>query len=209
MTEGSHCQMNAAGGHTMDGIPTWMAMVAVVTIVVVSHILIRRKPTTKTTYGRFNLLQFRSILALVKRPWFPLAIQGISLLAFILVVSAGLFGSQRSNIAPVITWTWWWVLLIFFILLFGKIFCSVCPWEAVSSVVTSLSLKSRIKRIGFERPWPKWARNIYPALTLFVILTWFELGFDVTRSPMMTAIMALAMLSLAVVTALVFERRAF
>ena len=111
--------------------------------------------------------------------------------------------------ATVLTWTWWWVLLVFLILGFGKAFCAMCPWEAMSSLVTSLSLKSRIKQLGFERPWPKWARNILPAITLFVIVTWFELGHDVTHSPSMTATMGLGMASLAVLGAMFFERRAF
>jgi ferredoxin len=197
------------GGHVMDGIPTWMAIVGVVTIVVVSHIFVRRKHEASDSYWRYNLLKHRPLKALVQRSWFPLAIQSVSAFLILLVIGAGLFGSPRSNIAPVLTWTWWWVLLIFFILGFGKIFCSVCPWEAFSSMITSLSLRSRVKRLGFERKWPKWAQNIYPALGLFILLTWFELGFDVTRSPVMTAVMALAMVALAVLAALVFERRAF
>jgi hypothetical protein len=85
----------------------------------------------------------------------------------------------------------------------------ICPWEAISSLVTSLSLKSRIKAVGFEKPWPRWARHIYPALIFFIILTWFELGNDVTHSASMTAILALVMLAMAVLTAIFFERRAF
>jgi len=44
---------------------------------------------------------------------------------------------------------------------------------------------------------------------LFVALTWIELGFGVTMNPRATAFLGLAMVSLALVSAVVFERRAF
>ncbi|RMF11291.1 MAG: hypothetical protein D6763_03485 [Alphaproteobacteria bacterium] len=197
--------------HVMPGIPTWMAATGVVLIVLVSHLLVgSRQGVDRPRAGwRINLLSFAGLKALVKRPWFPLAAQSISLALFLLVLSAGIFGNPKGNIAPVLTWTWWWVLLIFFVLGLGEAFCMVCPWEAMSSLITSLSLKSRVKRLGFERPWPKWARNLYPAIALFILLTWFELGHDVTHSPQATALMGLAMVAMAVLAAIVFEKRSF
>lgn len=201
---------------TMAGIPTWMSAIGVVAIILLSHGLVaaRRDRVPKTESPSrvrrgLDLLGFRPIRRLVAKPYFPLMMQSLSLFLFLLVISAGLFGNQRNNIAPVLTWTWWWVLLIFLVLGFGKTFCMVCPWEAVSSLVTSLSLRSRKKALGYERPWPKWARNILPAIGFFVVLTWFELGHDVTHSPSQTATLALVMVGMAALTAIVFEKRAF
>ncbi len=197
--------------HTMAGIPTSMAVGGLVFLIIISHLLIsKRGSTLKAAWSRrFNILGFGGVKKLVKKPWFPLSMQGVSIFALALVIYAGLCGSQRTNIAPVITWTIWWALLVFFVLGFGKLFCAVCPWEGVAALVTSLSFRSRKKVLGYERPWPKRFRNIYPALFLFILLTWFELGYGVTRSPKMTAIMAGVYLAVAVVFALVFERRAF
>ena len=197
--------------HRMDGIPTWMAISGIILIILVSHYLVNTKKAIarRKNYWRLNLFRFQSFKKLVKRPYFPLLAQSLSILTFILIITAGLFGSQRTNIAPVLTWTWWWVLLIFFILGFGTVFCTICPWEGISSFVTSLSLSSRVKKLGFECKWPKLLRNVYPALLFFVILTWFELGFEVTRSPSMTAIMAIVFVAIAVLCALIFEKRGF
>ena len=63
--------------------------------------------------------------------------------------------------------------------------------------------------MSLEWKWPKWARNVYPATILFIGLTWLELGYGVTMSPRGTAILALAMVLMAVVPALFFERRSF
>ena len=197
--------------HTMAGIPTWMAIGGVAFVILVSHLLFRGNLVTSSSRFdlRFNLFRFSWIEALVKRPYLPILLQFISVLLLGLIIWAGLFGSQHHNIATVLTWTWWWALLIFVIVALGKGFCTICPWEALASISTSLSLRSRIKKIGFELKWPRWGRNLYPALALFVLLTWFELGYDATHSPSMTAIMAMMMVTMAVVGALLFEGRAF
>jgi ferredoxin len=195
----------------IDGIPMWMAALSVVLIIFTSHAFLTMWPAAvgRRTTRSWNLLGVKSINALVKKSWFPLMMQSTAIFLFLLVISAGLFGSQKNNIAPVLTWTWWWTLLIFLALGFGQAFCMICPWEGISSLVTALSVKSRIKRLQYGFNWPKWANNVYPAIALFVVLTWFELWRNITHSPSMTAIMAMGMVGMAVMTALLFEKRAF
>jgi polyferredoxin len=196
---------------SIDGIPMWMAVVSVVLIIFTSHFLVATWPamTAGRSYRSWNLLGYKPFNRLVKRSWFPLLMQSVAIVLFLLVISAGLFGNQKTNIAPVLTWTWWWALLIFLVLGFGQAFCMICPWEGISSLVTSLSLKSRVKRLHYDFKWPKWARNIYPAIALFIVLTWFELGRNITHSPSLTAILALCMVGMAVLMAMFFEKRAF
>jgi polyferredoxin len=210
ITAGTEVPGDASGVHTMAGIPPYLAAGGLVLIILVSHFILSRRwsPRPKTSW-RFNLFGLPGVESLVRRPAFPMAMQRFSIFLFVLVLATGFFGSQRVNIGPVLTWTWWWALLIFFVLFLGKAFCTICPWEGISSIVSSVSLSSRIKALGFELRWPRKFRNIYPAMLLFILLTWFELGMDITRSPMLTAVMGLAFVSLAVITALVFERRAF
>lgn len=203
----SHCAQ-------MTGIPMWMFIVGVVLIIVVSHLFLSRKrleESAQTDYWKFNILSWPLLRALVKKRYFPLLLQSGAIVVMLLVISAGLFGNQRMgmNIAPIITWTWWWALLIFLVFGFGTAFCSICPWEGLSSLLTSLSLRSRHKKLGAERPWPKWLRNVYPALIMFILLTWIELGLDITRSPMTTAVLATFFTAMIVMAAIFFERRGF
>jgi polyferredoxin len=193
--------------HQMEGVPTGMAIAGIAAIIILSHFFAGRFRSGASS-GR-RLLQIGFLKTLVRKQWFPLLLQGGSIAVFVLITAAGLFGNQRVNIAPVVTWTWWWILLIFLVVVGGTSFCAICPWEGVSAIVSSFSLKSRIKKAGFEWRWPKSWNTVYPALILFVVVTWFELGHDVTRSPRLTALLALGMLSMAVITALFFERRAF
>ncbi len=51
--------------------------------------------------------------------------------------------------------------------------------------------------------------NQNPALNIAPLLTWIEIGFGVTMRPAATAWLALAMLSMAIVCAFVFDRKSF
>ena len=220
--------------HVMEGVPTWMAALGLGFVILGSHLLVGLKkdddptrppaPTRKANappslrhllracgarLRDADLLRLRPLKNLVLRPGFPLLAQSGSLLLFLLVLGAGLFGPSHGQLATVVTWTWWWALLVFFVAGLGNAFCAVCPWEALASLVSSLSFSSRRKRLGYELPWPRPLRNLYPALALFLLLTWLELGLDVTHSGRATASLGAGMAFLAVFCALVFERRAF
>jgi len=132
-----------------------------------------------------------------------LASARIAVLAiFLLVIAAGLFGDQtpEHNLAPVLTWTIWWTWLVFAIVFFGKIWCAVCPWPTIAEAVVPKSLGLR---------WPRTFRNLWIATSLFVLLTWLELGYGVTGSPWLTAVLGLCMTAAVIVSTAVFERRPF
>jgi hypothetical protein len=140
------------------------------------------------------------------------ALQGISASLFLLVIATGLFGRQQpgTNIATVLTWTYWWIFLVLFAMLFGKAWCYICPWDAVAGWMTRLSWSGPARwPLSLEGRWPAALRSLYPATALFLALTWLELGYGVTTSPAMTALLAILMFFLAFVPALVFERSSF
>ncbi len=208
------CAVDSDGVLHMAGIPAWMAIAGVVVIIIVSHLFLSKKRDAlieRPRYWRFNVLSLPFLKALVKKQYFPMLLQGASIVAMLLVIGAGFWGTQRAgmNIGPIITWTWWWALLIFMVLGFGTAFCSICPWEGLSSLITSLSFSSRKKALGSDRAWPKWMRNIFPALLLFILLTWIELGLDITQSPMITAVLATMFVSMVILAALFYDRRGF
>jgi len=196
---------------SIEGVPMWMAASGAVLILFTSHFLVARslvgsgRPEKRT----WNLLGIKPVRLLAVKPWFPLLMQAVPILLFLLVIGTGLFGSAKTNIAPVLTWTWWWALLIFLVVGCGQAFCMICPWEGITALVTTLSARTRHKRLSYGFKWPVWARNIYPAIALFIGLTWLELGLNITHSPSQTALLALFMVGLAVLLGLLFERRAF
>ena len=153
---------------------------------------------------RKNLLQNKSMFALVKSRWFSTLPQLLSFAALLFLVYAGLFGSRITNITPVAVWTIWWAALIFVVALVGPVFCAVCPWDAFANLVTRLGLSRRKQPLTLGLRFPDALRNVYPAIGLFTLLTWLELGNGMTTSPVGTALMGLGMAVCAAGCALVF-----
>jgi hypothetical protein len=185
--------------HLMPGLPPWLFFGVALLILVVSFVLVaaqRRAGPAPGHRWRFDLLGSRAVRALVKHRAFPLAVQ--------LPVTAGLFGSPspERNIAPILTWTIWWASLVLVVLFLGKIWCTACPWMALADWLGRF-----LPRL--ERAWPRRLRSIWPATAFFVVLCWLELGYDVTAKPWLTATLGLVMFLFAVVTVVVFERKAF
>jgi hypothetical protein len=176
--------------------------------------LITRAPVAATDgpSWRFELTSLRPVRWLVGRRWFQFALQ-VPLVAMLAVILyAGFEGTPVAdrNVATVVTWGLWWTLLIVDIVLLGRMWCLVCPWDALASWLRRLAFWRRgDEPLALELKWPKWLRNVYPATILFVGLTWLELGYGVTMSPRATAILGLAMVLLAVVPALIFEKKSF
>jgi YHS domain-containing protein len=207
------------GGHVMRGIPAWMFQLGVAVVMLVSFGLFelvgrkRRADDSPALAHRLDLLPAGSWRHRLLR-WAPLRfiLQLPVVAVFALIIAAGLFGNQNPafNIAPILTWTLWWAGLIFFVLYFGKLWCYVCPWDAVATWMERGRLWGRGGRgLGLGFPWPKRLRNIWLAVAFFVVLTWIELGQGVTSIPRMTAVLALTMFSMTVVGAFLFDRKSF
>jgi polyferredoxin len=197
----------------MQGIPTWMFFSGVALILSISFFLVEilnRGNQSKKEYFKFDFLSIPWIKSWVKKPYFKFLFQFPVFLVFCFIIYAGIFGHGIVNIAPILTWTIWWTGLIFLILFFGKAWCFVCPWDFVATLFQHFKPFGVVKKpftIGLKPP--KWLRNIYPAIILFILLTWFELGFKITGSPRLTAVAAILMVVCAVVPALIFEKRWF
>ncbi len=204
--------------HTMWGIPSWLYYASIAFVLVLSFGLFewiapcftRFNPDGRTP--RLDLLSYPLVRRVVRQPATRFLAQASMVLIFLMVISAGLFGSQlpSKNIAPILTWTVWWGGLVVIILLAGKAWCYVCPWDAVAGWAEGLKLWwTRREGLGLGLPWPKFMRNIWPATILFVGLTWVEIGFSVTMKPRATAWLGLTMVGMAFVSAFVFDRKSF
>jgi len=204
---------HAAG---LSGLPAPLYYGSVATILVVSFGLIEwrsggRGRTTRPS-ARFDLLRLRGMRRVIRHPATRTALQAACVFLFVLIIAAGLFGTQlpTKNIAPILTWTVWWCGLIGIVLFAGKAWCYVCPWDALAGWAegqrpTGPRQTSRSLAI----PWPRALRSIWPATILFVLLTWVELGFAVTMSPRATAWLGLGMFGMAFGSAFVFDRKSF
>jgi hypothetical protein len=194
----------------MDGIPGWLFGSAVGAVILVSFVLVEWRGIDGASAGRIELASRRRGLrwALQQR-WFQIAFQAPVIAGFLFVIYAGLIGDFATNIAPILTWTIWWAGLIFAVALFGNLWCFLCPWDGIASLVSRLSLWKKKPSLSLGLPTPGWLETLWPAIALFIGLTWLELGFGITNNSRQTAYVALAMIVAAIVFALLFERKAF
>ncbi len=149
---------------------------------------------------------------LLASPWILLALKLVTVGFFLLVIYAGLSGTQipERNIATVLTWNLWWAGLIFSILLVGSAWCAVCPWDALAQWLVKRRLWRRAgPETSLNLKVPRMLNNLWPALLLFVGLTWLELGLGITTSPYLTALVALLMVVLATLSLAIFRKKAF
>lgn len=171
-----------------------------------------RRARTAGHADRIDLLAISWFSAAVRSRVFRFLLRAVVAAIFVLIIAAGLFGNQNPalNIAPILTWTVWWGLLIVLILFAGKAWCYVCPWDAMAEWTEKLAFwRKTDDGLGAGLKWPRVIRNILIATILFVGLTWIELGFGVTMRPRVTAYLAIAMLLMAAVSALLFDRKSF
>src|SRR5574341_1665592 len=76
-----------------------------------------------------NFLDYASIKNILKSRWYPLIFVLPTMLIFGIIVIQLFFGSSEAsyNFGSVMVWIFLWPLLPILFLLFGRLWCSVCP----------------------------------------------------------------------------------
>ncbi len=147
------------------------------------------------------------------RSGWPLRLLKVAIAAvFLLIIAAGLSGSQipQRNIATLFTWNIWWTGVIISVFFMGSAWCAICPWNALANwIVRWRPWATAGESTGLGLRVPRMLRHVWPALLLFIGLSWLELGAGITTNPYATALMALLMVVLASISLMLFRRNAF
>jgi len=125
-------------------------------------------------------------------------------------VLAGFYGIQNSskNLATISVWVIWWSLLVISIALAGRIWCLVCPFGVVGDWAQRRTFYKKVDdTISLNRKWP--VKNLAIAAIFFLIITWADFQFNLVNSPLNTAYFIVILLSVIVITSIIFERRSF
>jgi len=149
---------------------------------------------------------------LTQQRWILILLKLVVVALFLLVIISGLFGTPiaERNLATVLTWNLWWSGLIFSVFFLGSAWCAVCPWDALAQWLVKRRLWKRGKYSNsLDLKVPKWLANVWPALLMFIALTWLELGVGITTNPYATAAVSLLMVVLATASLALFQRKAF
>jgi len=151
------------------------------------------------------------ITRLFQLTWFPLALQLLTLGVFILLIVGGLAADtddmsfakvlRNTNVANLIVWSYWWPLIILSAIFIGRVWCTVCPMELVTSLAAGFGLKR--KPPAFLRSG--WVMTGFYILILFVGIH----TLAIHRVPLRMAIYMMILLGTAAASGLLFSRNTF
>ena len=163
----------------------------------------------------FDLLRLRPVRALFNWRGFPYVFQAVTLLFFIGLavlawghyapagVNAKLYA--KSNLATLLIWGIWWPAMVWIAVLFGRVWCMVCPLELVSNLSERLVRRLGIRQLTLRR----WATSGAVIVALYALLQFLVAGAHINRVPAYTSLFLIGLLSMAAITGLVFKDRAF
>ena len=149
-------------------------------------------PPARTDRPRIDLLRFRPVQVLF-HPAAIAVVRSISVGLFLLVLAAGLFGTQDTlkNLAPTFVWIIWWVGLAYVAALGGNLWSACNPWSIVfAGLERSIRRFGSRTRLDFGLAYPSWL-GVWPAVALFGLFAWFELISEAAKlpAPLATAIL--------------------
>ena len=141
---------------------------------------------------------------------FLLVLPTTAAVAVVLIATSVGLDHPSFNFGTVFTWVIWWGGLLLSFVVFGRAWCLVCPVGAIGEWLQRLSFWWRSSvSAGFDLPWPRRLRNLWPATALFVVFVFLDNGYGMSNSPRLTAGLIAVLVLMAAWTGLLFERRAF
>lgn len=215
-SKGTYCLPDGTTLMVHPGMPPlwgWLIMAGVVAIAVYALFSDPKDSRTPRFLPLEQLPWLRPLVTwLTASPWPLVVLRVLTTAVLLLVVAAGLWGTPlpERNLATTLTWTVWWTVVILSVFFLGSTWCAICPWDALAVWLNRRRWWRRGEAddtLGWR--FPAALRSVWPALTLFIGLTWLELGVGVTLNPAATAMLALLMVVLTTTSHALFERKPF
>lgn len=201
---------------THPGLPDYWGLIIVgFMLMTVLWVLVRPVPDriSSSVLSLVNIPYIgRAVRRMLGSRWILLSLKLLMVGIFLLVIIAGLYGTPiaERNLATELTWNLWWSGLIISVFFLGSAWCAVCPWDALASWLVRRRLWRRAEpNNSLNLKVPRWLASVWPALFLFTVLTWLELGVGITTNPYATAGVSLLMVVLATASLAIFQRKAF
>ena len=166
-------------------------------------------------YQGFNVLRIRLIRAVIMWPWFPYLIQFLTLGIFVAltILGWGRFAPEgvngklfaKTNLVNLVIWGIWWPSMVWLAVLFGRVWCMVCPLELVANGTERLGRKCGVKQLIPG----KWLCSGALIAGLYATIQLCVAGADLHRVPAYTSLFLLSLLGMAGLAGFFFKDRAF
>ncbi|MHC4441359.1 MAG: 4Fe-4S binding protein [Planctomycetota bacterium] len=146
---------------------------------------------------------------------FPYLFQVLLLIVFVglAIIAWGHFAPEgvngklyaKTNLVTLLIWGLWWPAMVWLAVLFGRIWCMVCPLELVSNLSERIGRGLGLPQLNL-RPWIAAGALI---LLLYAVILFLVPGANIHRVPHYTSLFLIGLLGLTVITGLFFKDRAF
>ena len=127
-------------------------------------------------------------------------------LVFAFIILAGLFGPQEPerNCILYLSWGLWWPTIVLTWFFVGRMWCGFCPFPGAGRLAQSLGFSLNLKIPRFIQK-----NSPYLSLALLCLIIWVEESTGIKESPRGTALLILAILGGATITAMIFPKQAW
>lgn len=149
----------------------------------------------------YDLMPHRLVQWLIKRSslrW----LQGIVLALFLAITVICLTAGNTliGRIANTLVWAAWWPALLILFLFIGRLWCTVCPISAIGRIFGMLG--------SLKLAPPAWIKNHtgWIMAFLFLVIVWAERVFQMTHTPMATAILLVSFMLAPILFCFTFQR---
>jgi len=163
----------------------------------------------------YNLLRVGWFRAVYLSFFFPYIVQAAILGVFVslAVIGWGLSAPEgvqskdfaKASLVTLLIWGLWWPAMVWFAVLFGRIWCAVCPLELVANVTERLGRRLNVK----QRTLRGWLRRGFLILASYALIQMLVTGIELHRVPAYTSIFLWGLLVLAAVVGLAYKDTAF
>ena len=165
------------------------AAVVVVTVIIVGFFV--RHAARVRSYPRFDLVAHPS-WRILAHPGVVFSLKFVSVLLFIVTVTAGFIGDQNPyrNIAPTMVWIVVWVGLAYVSAFVGDLWALINPWRTIFEWAESLYVRLGGRRdLSLGLRYPE-TLGVWPAVILLLAFVWVELVYPTPAVPAQIACLA-------------------
>ncbi|MFN8073928.1 MAG: 4Fe-4S binding protein [Kineosporiaceae bacterium] len=152
-----------------------------------------------------DLMRHRWFARLMRSRAYPLVLQVPVAAVFGLVGYQLLAGPRTAheNAGTALMWVLWWPLVPVLFVLFGRLWCAVCPFGLISDVVQKL--------VGVNRPVPRFLKQygIWVIDVQFLAITWADHVWGIVENPWGSGVLLLLLTTAVIVSGAFFQRRTF
>jgi polyferredoxin len=204
MDMGNQSGMNMdhhGGADVSEGAINWYVITVLFSIIGIAGFFATKPEKPK----KINFLNYAPLKALLRSRWYPLIFVLPTIIVFGIILLQLFFGSLETsyNFGSVMVWIFLWPILPVLFLLFGRLWCSVCPMSRVSDEVQ--------KKVGLQKKVPKFLQKygVWVVIVAFLIITWLDTIFGIVESPRNTGYLLLFVFAGVVFMGALFEKRAW